>query len=122
MSAIIFDESMGTSHVEVVKVYNINTMRIKKHIITFVCVLADIVIPIGMDKIDYMLIYNIIINKVKNKVFLCKKIYGYMTVYLYDIQEQNILNTYINNLLVLAMMNGKKSNELLYDYYEQYTK
>lgn len=91
------------SRVEVVEVYDVSTLRIKDGIVSYTCVLADITIPVNIGIILYDQVYNIVYARIKNKLFLCKQKYGYRVVYLYDREDFTLINSWINNLLVMYL-------------------
>lgn len=55
---------------QVVDIYDLTTIKIKRNIITYICILADIIIPTNLYPDIYNLVYTSIVKRCKNNVFL----------------------------------------------------
>lgn len=84
---------------EVLDIYDLTTIKIKRNVITYICILADIIIPTDLYPDIYNLVYINIAKRIKGQILLCKKIYGHKFIYLYDVQNSEIINTWINNMI-----------------------
>jgi len=94
----------NTFWAEILDIYDLTTIKIKRNIIIYICVIADIIIPTDLYPDIYSIIYNNIVQRIKGQIILCKKAQGHKLLYLYDMQNEEIINNWINN------MNYKWSN------------